>query len=153
MVDSSDALSGKVLIDLNNGPIPEGFEYLPIEKSFTEKLAEDSPQLHVVKAFNMFAMELFEHDAQTIAEHDVSAFIAGDSSEAKARVSKLAADLGFTPIDAGPSKNARLLEGMGDFIRYLMIEQRMGPFTALSSNALPVTEKRALGGRQASNFK
>ncbi|MEM9301037.1 MAG: NAD(P)-binding domain-containing protein [Pseudomonadota bacterium] len=152
MTSSPEALTGKILIDLNNGPIPEGFAYPPIEQSFTERLQADSPQTRVVKAFNMFAMELFEHDAETIAEHQVAAFIAGDSDEAKATVSKLAADLGFTPVDAGPTRNARLLESMGDFIRYLMIAQGMGPFTAISAVSLPATEKQSLGGRHDSKF-
>ena len=153
MVDNPAVLNGKILIDLNNGPIPEDFAYPPIERSFTERLADDSPQLQVVKAFNMFAMEMFEHDAYTISQHDVSAFIAGDSDAAKATVSRLAADLGLTPIDAGPTRNARQLEGMGDFIRYLMIEKKMGPFATISTHSLPMTDNRAFGGRQASNFR
>ncbi|MEO1035909.1 MAG: NAD(P)-binding domain-containing protein [Pseudomonadota bacterium] len=152
MIEPTVDLAGKVVIDLNNGPIPEGFAYTPIEQSFTERLQEDAPDTQVVKAFNLFAMEMFEHEPAVIAQHDVSAFVAGDSEPAKVVVAKLAAELGFTPVDAGGSRNARMLEGMGDFIRYLMIEQKLGPFTSISAHGLPVTERRSLGGRAASNF-
>jgi predicted dinucleotide-binding enzyme len=153
IVGDVDALAGKTLIDLNNGTIPENFEYLPISESFAEKFQTDAPKVNVVKAFNMFAMEMFEHDAATIAKHGVSVFIAGNDTEAKETVAKLATVLGFNPIDSGSIHQARLIEGMGDFIRLLMIEKGMGAFTAISANTLPRVEAHKLGGRKASNFK
>jgi predicted dinucleotide-binding enzyme len=153
IVSDTDSLAGKVLIDLNNDTIPDNFEYVPISSSFAEKFQADVPKLKVVKAFNMFAMEMFEHDAETIAKHGVSVFIAGNDSGAKEMVSQLAVELGFNAIDSGLVNQARLIEGMGDFIRLLMIEKGMGAFTALSASSLPRAETSKLGGRQSSNFK
>lgn len=37
-------------------------------------------------------------------------FYAGDDAEAKQVAARLAAEIGFEPVDAGPLQNARLLE-------------------------------------------
>lgn len=146
-------LDNKILIDLNNHSIPEGFAYEPVTVSFTEQFQADVPNLHVVKAFNMFAMEMFEHSKQTIEQYNVSAFLAGDSVSAKATVAELASELGFTPVDAGTARHARQLESAADLLRLLMIDKGMGAFTAISAHVLPQANTQQLGGRQASNFK
>ena len=143
-------IAGKVVIDLNNRPIYEGLEFEPVTESYTEELQRDAPDARLVKAFNMFAQELFEHDASTIASYGVSLFMAGDDPAAKADVGRLGADLGFTPIDVGPLRNSRLVETMGDAIRYLIIGSGLGGFATLSVRALPKADASRLGGRQTS---
>jgi len=43
----------------------------------------------------------------------ITAFIAGDDAEAKGMVQRMAMDIGFDAVDAGPLQNARWLEALG----------------------------------------
>jgi len=150
---SVDILNGKILIDCNNQEIPENFEYPAITQSLAEKLAAEVPQAHVVKAFNTMAQELFELSPAPLKDYNVSVFVAGDDESAKQTVMQLAQEIGFNPIDCGVLRNARLIEGLGDFIRLLMIGQQMGSTATISVNTLPHAQTQRLGGRQASNLK
>jgi 8-hydroxy-5-deazaflavin:NADPH oxidoreductase len=150
--DGAGLLAGKVLVDMNNGPVPPDYRFPPIERAFAEDLAANSPGAHVVKAFNTIAQEAFEHDPATLRRQGVSVFLAGDDAGAKATVAALAAQLGFAPVDAGPLERARMLEGLGDFVRTLMGAQKLGPFATISVHRLPATETRTLGGRQATKL-
>ncbi|MDJ0514344.1 MAG: NAD(P)-binding domain-containing protein [Methyloceanibacter sp.] len=152
MLSNKGVLNGKAVIDLNNWPIHAGLTFDPITESHAEMLQADAPDAHIVKAFNMFAQELFEQDAATITAHRVSLLMAGDDAGAKAIVGDLGAELGFMPIDAGPLRNARLIETMGDMIRYLIIGAELGPFATLSVQTLPSTDSERLGGRQAGSL-
>lgn len=143
-----EVLSGKVLIDCNNFEIPEGFAYEPIEKSLAENLASEVPKAKVVKAFNTMAQEVFELAPTPLKDNNVSCFVAGDDEEARIKVMKLALDIGFNPVDCGGLRNARLLEGMGNFIRFMIIGQKLGSYATVSVNVLPAAEKERLGGRQ-----
>lgn len=145
-------LTGKVIIDCNNWEIPADFAYPPIVESLAEQLAQDAPQAFVVKAFNTMAQEVFELSPSPLQDHRVSVFVAGDAAPAKATVMNLAAELGFVPVDAGGLRNARLLEGLGDLIRYLIIGQKLGSYATLSLQVLPAAETERLGGRQASTL-
>jgi predicted dinucleotide-binding enzyme len=78
--------------------------------------------------------------------------MAGNSREAKQQVAALASELGFTPVDAGPLENTRLVETMGDMIRYLIAGTKLGSTTALSVQVLPTTNTKRLGGRVDSKF-
>jgi 8-hydroxy-5-deazaflavin:NADPH oxidoreductase len=142
----------KILIDLNNSAIPEGFAYKPIAKSLAETLAEQVPQAIVVKAFNTMAQEVFEIPTAELTAHQVSVFVASDDAIAKQTVMQLATDIGFNPIDSGGLRNARLLEGLGDFIRFIIIGQQQGGYATISVNVLPEAQSSRLGGRQASNL-
>lgn len=146
-------LDGKILIDLNNGDIPEGFAYQPIAISLAEQLQDQAPKSRVVKAFNTIAQEVFELAPQALLAQNVSVFVAGDDAGAKATIMQLASEIGFVPLDSGPLRNARLIEGLADFIRYIMIGQGTGPYTAISIQRLPQLSTPArLGGRQASRL-
>jgi NADPH-dependent F420 reductase len=152
VLTSVDVLDGKILIDCNNYEIPENFAYLPIEYSLAEQLASEVPQAHVVKAFNTMAQEVFELSPQPLKEYNVSVFVAGDNEDARNIVMNLAADIGFAPVDCGELRFARLLEGLGDFIRYLIIGQKLGAYTTISVETLPEAENERLGGRQSSSL-
>jgi 8-hydroxy-5-deazaflavin:NADPH oxidoreductase len=152
VLTSIELLNGKILIDCNNYDIPENFAYPPIEISLAEKLANEVPQARVVKAFNTMAQEVFELSPQPLKEYDVSVFVAGDDVEARKTVMKLAQDIGFVPVDCGELRFARQLEGMADFIRYLMFGQKLGSYATISVKTLPGTETQRLGGRQSSSL-
>lgn len=146
-------LDGKIVIDLNNGSIPDGFAYDPIALSLAEKLQAQAPQARVVKAFNTMAQEVFELSPEPLRQHHVSVFVAGENAEARQTVMQLADDIGFAPLDCGSLRNARLLEGLADFIRLVMIGQGTGAYTALSVYPLPQPDRAPrLGGRQASQL-
>ncbi len=152
VLTSIDFLTGKIIIDCNNFEIPEDFDYQAIAISLAEKLASEVPQAHVVKAFNTFAQEVFELAPSPLKDYDVSCFVAGDNDAARQKVMQLAQDIGFTPIDSGKLRNARMLEKMADFIRFMIIGQKLGSYATISVHKLPATETSRLGGRQASNL-
>lgn len=153
ILTSTDVLTGKILIDCNNQEIPEGFAYPPITQSLAEKLASEVPHAKVVKAFNTMSQEVFELAPEPLRSNNVSVFVAGNDESAKQTVMQLAQDIGFNPIDCGELRHARLIEGLGDFIRLLLIQQQRGAYTAISVHALPPAQEQRLGGRQASNLK
>ena len=153
VLTSVDVLNGKILIDCNNYEIPENFAYPAIDYSLAEKLAEQVPQARTVKAFNTMAQEVFELSPQPLKEYNVSVFVAGDDEDARKIVMNLAADISFTPVDCGELRFSRLLEGLGDFIRYLIIGQKLGSYTTISVKTLPVAQNQRLGGRQSSSLK
>ncbi|WP_404786931.1 NADPH-dependent F420 reductase [Altericista sp. CCNU0014] len=149
---STEVLTGKILIDPNNSNIPAGFAYEPIVKSLAETLAEQVPNAIVVKAFNTMGQEVFELAPEPLKEHQVSVFVASDDAKAKQTVMQLAEEIGFVAIDSGGLRNARLIEEMADFVRFLAIGQLQNFYTTLSVKVLPAAEQIRLGGRQTSNL-
>lgn len=150
---STEILTGKILIDPNNFEIPEDFNYPPIVKSLAEKLAEEVPGARVVKAFNTIPMEVFELAPEPLKHYNVSVFIATDDPTAKQIVMQLAEEIGFKAIDSGKLRNARLIEGLADLERFLIIHQKMGAYVVPSLNVLPSAQTQRLGGRQSSSLK
>jgi 8-hydroxy-5-deazaflavin:NADPH oxidoreductase len=153
VLTSTETLTGKILIDPNNSEIPEDFNYLPIVKSLAETLAEAVPSVRVVKAFNTIPMEVFELAPEPLKDYNVAVFVAADDPVAKQTVMQLVQDIGFNSIDSGPLRNARLIEGLADLERFLLIHQKMGPYAVPSFSILPPAPTQRLGGRQASNLK
>jgi NADPH-dependent F420 reductase len=152
VLSSTEVLSGKILIDCNNFDVPEGFAYPPIVQSLAEKLAAEVPKARVVKAFNTMAQEVFELAPTPLKDYSVSVFVAGDDAQARQVVMSLAEDIGFAPVDCGGLRNARLIEGLGDFIRLMIIGQLQNPYATISVKTLPAVQQQRLGGRQASNL-
>jgi 8-hydroxy-5-deazaflavin:NADPH oxidoreductase len=152
VLTSTEVLTGKIMIDPNNSVIPAEFAYEPITQSLAEILAAQVPQAIVVKAFNTMAQEVFELAPEPLNSHRVSVFVASDDVIARQTVMQLAEAIGFVPIDSGALRNARLLETMADFIRFIIIGQQQGGYATLSVNVLPAAEQQRLGGRQASNL-
>ncbi len=61
-----------------------------------------------MKAFNtVFAQHM---DKGRLGDQGLTAFVAGDDVGAKKTVLELARGIGFDAVDAGPLRNARLLE-------------------------------------------
>lgn len=153
VLSSTDVLTEKVLIDCNNWDIPQGYAYEPIVESLAERLAADVPNAHVVKAFNTMAQEVFELSPMPLKDYQVSCFVCGDNELARKTVMILAEDIGFAPVDCGPLQSARMIEGLGNFIRFTMGGMNLGPYATISVNQLPATQARRLGGRQPSSLK
>ncbi len=105
-------LSGKVLVDCVN---PVRWEQGPVwnppaEGSMTAALAHACPKARVVKAFNSFGAEIHANPEVGGAPADV--MMAGDDKDAKNAVAEIASSSGFRPIDAGPLRNAAVLENL-----------------------------------------
>ena len=153
VLTSAAVLTGKILIGPNNSTIPDEFAYEPITKSLAETLAEQVPNAIVVKAFNTMAQEVFELAPEPLREHYVSVFVASDDDAARQTVMTLAEEIGFAAIDSGTLRNAHLIEGLGDFIRFIIIGQQQGGYATISVNALPEAPSQRLGGRQPSTLE
>jgi len=118
--------------------------------AIAERLQAALPASRVVKALNTMGMELFAYEAAALRAHRVSCFLAGDEAAAKAEVGDLAAAIGFVPVDCGPLAAARILEGLGDFIRHVMAPMKHGFWATISTADLPPVDTAPIGGRRSS---
>ncbi len=102
-------ISGKILIDATNPLAPDlsGLT-LGTTTSGGEQVAGWARGAKVVKAFNTIGNNIMS-DASFGADRPVL-FYCGDDAGAKKTVHQLAGDIGFDARDAGPLKQARLLE-------------------------------------------
>ena len=103
--------AGKIVIDATN-PIKPDYSGLATGDgpSGAELVAARLPDATVVKAFNT----VFAGVQGNPAMHDMTldALYATDSAEAGAAVAKLAASIGFRPVQVGPLAAARELESL-----------------------------------------
>ena len=111
-VRSAGGLAGKVVVDCTN---PLRFDRGPIwtppaEGSVAQALAAACPDARVVKGFNHFGAEI--HADPTVAGTRADALFASDDDGAKRIVMDLASRIGFHAVDAGPLRNAALLENL-----------------------------------------
>jgi predicted dinucleotide-binding enzyme len=104
-------LDGTTVIDITNPVDFATFDSLVVApgSSAAEELAALAPAANFVKAFNTtFAGTLIEG---TIDGLPLDVFVASDSEDAKAAVVSFVTDAGLRPIDVGPLRRARELEG------------------------------------------
>ncbi len=103
-------LSGKVVLDATN-PVGPGFtSAAPAGSSAGQQVAEWAPGARVVKIFNTTGFNIMLDPR--FGTESATMFYCGDDAEAKQTAAKLAADLGFEPLDAGPLSQAQLLESL-----------------------------------------
>jgi predicted dinucleotide-binding enzyme len=117
---SLGSLAGKVVIDITN-PLTADFMGLTLgyDTSAAEEIARALPEAEVVKAFNTLFAQVLADGPQFADGQVAPAFFAGDSERAKQTAKALIESLGFTPVDAGPLKNARYLEPLAGLNIYL----------------------------------
>lgn len=144
-------LNGKIVIDSNNGPVPEDFSFEPIIESQSEILQEQIPNAKIVKAFNTMAQEVFEAGEEELRREKIACFVASDYVDARKTVMELTKDMGFDPIDCGNLRQARLLESAADLIRLIMASQKNLGAT-FSIRSLNIPEEKEYGGRQGTNL-
>jgi NADPH-dependent F420 reductase len=125
-IKSAGDLSGKILIDPTN-PINADLTGLVIESSTSaaEEIARWAKGSKVVKAFNSIGAKTLNNLQFGLVRAD--AFICGDDYKAKTVVKKLATEIGFDTVDAGPLINARVLEYMALLWIQLAYSRQMGP--------------------------
>jgi len=104
----ASGFAGKLVIDATNVfPPPAGWVS---ETSGAEEIAKLIPGAKVVKAFNhVFAGNMTNG---RVGSTKLLALVAGDDASARNTAIRLAADIGFDPVDAGPLKSARYMEAM-----------------------------------------
>ena len=105
-------LEGKIVVDCNN-PLTwkEGPVWAPPpDGSLAAAIAKAAPGARVVKGFNTFGAEFHAEPGRAGVPADV--FLASDDADAKRAVSDLATRAGFHPVDAGPLRNASVLENV-----------------------------------------
>lgn len=99
---------GKVVIDTTNALNPDYSLAVGFTTSGAEELQRKLPRSRVVKAFNtVFAQHM---DSGNVKGEQLTVLAAGDDPAAKNVVIELAKAIGFDAVDAGPLRNARLLE-------------------------------------------
>ena len=97
----SDLFKGKIVIDAMN-PYSENFEVLDLGNSTSsEEVTKQLPSARLVKAFNTMYYEMLRTGARNSQDERLVLFVAGDDPDAKAVVSKLIDEIGFTPVDTG----------------------------------------------------
>lgn len=93
----------KIVVDAMNPYTPE-FEIEDLgDDTSSEDIARRLPGARIVKAFNTIYYERLrdEGDTGAPAGERLVLFVAGDDAEAKAVVSRLIEEVGFTPMDTG----------------------------------------------------
>ena len=105
-------LEGKIVVDCNN-PLTwkEGPVWAPpAEGSLAQAIAKAAPGARVLKGFNTFGAEF--HGDPNHAGAPAQVFFAGDDAEAKKTFIDVATKGGWRPVDAGPLRNASVLENV-----------------------------------------
>ena len=107
-----DELAGKILVDITNPIDVDKFEPLELDAgSGAEETAKAAPKARVVKAFNTtFAATL---GPGKVDDQALDVLIASDDDDAKGTVASMVENWGLRPIDAGPLRRARQIEGLG----------------------------------------
>lgn len=105
-------LAGKIIIDPTNpwGFDAEGLPMMTVDTSNGEIIQAAAPGAYVVKAFNTLNWRTMV-DPES-AGGPVSIPLVGDHDDAKAKVAALVEGMGLDPIDLGPIRYARHVEGM-----------------------------------------
>ena len=107
------ALAGKTVVDATNALDASMNLAVGFSTSGAEELQRKLPESRVVKAFNtVFAQHM---SSGRLGDKALTAFVAADDADAKTAVLELARKIGFDAVDAGPLKNARMLEPLGFF--------------------------------------
>jgi len=109
MVAAAGNLAGKILIDATNPFLPD-LSGIEVGTTFSagELVASWAPGAKVVKAFNTIGANIMADP--NFNGRSALLLYCGDDAEAKASVARLATELGFEAQDAGPLKQARVLE-------------------------------------------
>lgn len=106
-----DAVNGKVLVDVTNALDENMGLAVGCTTSGAEELQRKTPKARVVKAFNTnFAQHI---DSGHVGDTALTVFAAADDDGARETVLRLAKEIGFDAVSAGPLQNARWLETLG----------------------------------------
>jgi predicted dinucleotide-binding enzyme len=116
-------LSGKIVIDITTGDRQgaDGYPELAVETSTSEMIQGWAPRARIVKTPFAGAGTV---QKQLRAEHPIVTFLAADDREAKEMVARLAIQLNFFPLDAGPLRMARTIDHLGLLFLTPLVQKR-----------------------------
>jgi predicted dinucleotide-binding enzyme len=125
-IQSAGDLHEKILLDCTNPLKPQlaGLE-VGTTSSAGEMVAEWAAGARVVKIFNTTGYGNMANPNYPLGP--VTMFYCGNDDGAKVVAARLASDIGFDPIDAGPLSQARLLEPMAMLWIWLAVFGGFGP--------------------------
>lgn len=124
VLEIGSMVDGKVIVDVTNAVTEDWGLAVGCSTSAAEELQKMLPKARVVKAFNtVFAVN---QSTGRVGKEQLTFFVAGDDTQAKATVMRLGKDIGFEPVDAGPLKSARYLEPMAILLMNLAFVLGMG---------------------------
>ena len=120
VLQAAGDLDGKIIVDPTNAPKPP-----TDERSSTQIIASFVPTARVVRAFNTVPAEVmvnprFKGGARA------STFVCADDPLARTTVCKLARDIGFDAVDAGPLKSACTIDRLLGVWRTLAFDSGLG---------------------------
>ena len=96
-----ELVAGKIVVDAMNPYSAEG-EVMDLgNRTSSEAVARRLPGARLVKAFNTMYYHTLATEARAPGPERLVLFVAGDDAEAKATVSQLIQQIGFTPVDTG----------------------------------------------------
>ena len=118
-------LEGTVVVDIT---VPYGKDRDAMgRRSSGEVVQKRLPRARVVKGWNhVFAQYLTAPEVDGIA---ASVLLAGDDPDAKQKVSEVARDMGFHPVDVGPLRASYHLDRLAS----MMLFVKLGPFRVLTA--------------------
>lgn len=128
----------KVVVSCSLPMLPDDSDLaIAHETSGAETLATKLPGARVVSAFNTIPSELIRAELLMRAgrREQPQVVICGDDASAKDVAARLAGDIGFTPVDAGPLRVSRYAEPFALLVAQLAYSQDLGP--ALGYRFLP----------------
>jgi predicted dinucleotide-binding enzyme len=98
---ASDLFKGKIVIDAMNS-YSENFEVIDLGNSTSsEEVRKQLPDARLIKAFNTMYYEMLRTRGRNSEDERLVLFVAGDDTDAKAVVSRLIDEIGFTAVDTG----------------------------------------------------
>ncbi|GAB3220901.1 NADPH-dependent F420 reductase [Spirosoma arcticum] len=120
-------LPGKILVDVTNA-LQADYSPLHFEQanSGAEEVARLRPEARVVKAFNSVSGYTLGNQQLRFGDATVTGFYCGDDEAAKLVVGRLVQEVGLAALDAGPLRNARHLESLGQLLIALAFGQGLG---------------------------
>jgi 8-hydroxy-5-deazaflavin:NADPH oxidoreductase len=119
-------LAGKIVIDATN-PLLPALDGLSVgtTDSAAEQVARWASGAKVVKAFNTVGASVMANP--DFGSRRVAMFYCSDHADAKPTVAALISELGFEALDAGPLKQARVLEPFALLWISLALKYGYGP--------------------------
>ena len=128
----SDALAGKVLLDINNPVDTSDFLAKSYDGiSLSEEIARVVKDAHVVKAFNMCQAKVWQMNPPVFDDRPLVVMYCGDNDRAKQQIVALIEDVGCEAKDIGDLKYARMLEPAAAIVIKLLFSGH-DPYTVLN---------------------
>ncbi len=116
-------LDGKIVIDIStpSRQADDGYMESSVETSSAEMIQDWNPGARVVKA--PLASSNVIDDPLILGERIVT-FVAADDREAKEVVARIVVELGLLPLDGGPLRHAREIEGFVRLFQVPLLQKR-----------------------------